>query len=186
MRDPANLHEIEVRAKARLESKGLQVEEFDLGHFPENVRGLCVNLGVEGGRTIGEIARNTFEQGVVLRLILVCKNFSDGGDEEKKREESLPILEAIIKILLLQDFNLQIKKLRLRDFRYRTSPEAFEDGFIVWEINFETSLNYEGTDDEEEEAEDLKSIFVDYFLQDTIEEEKDKADASDLIDNLDE
>ena len=182
-RDPADLHEIEARVLQRLQDKGLatdfKVEEFDLGHFPENVRSFAVNVGVESGNTLDEVARNTFEQGVELRIILVCKDYSGGGDETARRAKTLPVVEYILKILALHNLGLQIKPIRPKGFRYRTAPEAFKAGFIVWEINFSTSFYLEFIPDEE--PAEIHKIFVDYFLQDTIEEEREIEDASDDI-----
>lgn len=182
-RDPADLHEIEKRILQRLEDKGFgttfDVEEFDLGHYPENVRAFAVNVGVESGKTIERTARYTFKQGVEIRIVLACKHLGAGGDEEQKRAKTLPVVDYILKVLCLQDLNLQIDQIQPVGFRYRTAPEAFRAGFIVWEINVSTAYFMEFEPDEEPAA--IHEIFVDYFLQDTIPEELDNADASDLI-----
>lgn len=188
-RDPASLHEIEKRAAERLKQIGASqidalanVQEIDLGHFPHFAKNIAFAIGVEGGKAVGETARNVVKQGVQLRVLLGLKNLSGSGEEVVKRQTSLPIVEAVIRGLIFQDLGLQIDVIQLDSFKYKTGADLYKKGFIVWEIMFSTFLNY--TKQDLEEYDDLNEIFVEYCLQDGTVPIKDTVHAADHIQNL--
>lgn len=174
MRNPATFHEIEKRTKARLQSRGVAFEEFDIGYFPENLRSTAVNISISSSG-FENVANRTVKAKAKIRILIAVKIMKT-GDEEERRKVSLPLCEAVIKELLLQDLGLEIDPILPTLLMYRTAPEAFREGFIVWELNFETKFSF---DKLPEDSTDLDSIYAEYFLQDPSDDQI--ADAADLI-----
>ena len=173
-RDVASFHELEKRVLARLKDRGVAFEEFDLGYFPENLKGTAVNVGVSSSG-FEQTANKTIKAKAKIRILVAVKVLK-AGDETERRAKSLPLCEAIIRELLLQDLGLSIDAIVPTALNYRTAPEGFREGWIVWELLFETRFSFEKIPDEETS---LNSIFVEYFLQDPSDDNI--ADASDLI-----
>lgn len=173
-RDVASFHELEKRVLARLKDRGVAFEEFDLGYFPENLKGTAANIGVSSSG-FDQTANKTIKAKAKIRILVAVKVLK-AGDETERRAKSLPLCEAIIRELLLQDLGLSIDPIVPTALNYRTAPEGFREGWIVWELLFETRFSFEKIPDEETS---LNSIFVEYFLQDPSDDNI--ADASDLI-----
>ena len=160
-RDAASFHEIEKRTLARLRDRGVAFEEFDLGYFPENLKGTAANIGVSSSG-FDQVSNKTIKAKAKLRILVAVKVLK-AGDETERRAKSLPLCEAIIRELLLQDLGLAIDPIYPVGMNYRTAPEGFREGWIVWELLFETRFSIEKIPDEEVS---LNSIFIEYFLQD--------------------
>jgi hypothetical protein len=103
--------------------------------------------------------------------------FSHLGNEEQRRRGIYPLLEGIVQALLLQTLGLGIAPLRPKTFRNVTSETLRAKGLLVYSLEFETSCHLRKLD--EEEADDLLRVGLNYYLQDP--EDDEVADASDLI-----
>lgn len=163
------LHAIETGIIDRLKAFGLdqsKIREFDIGVYPDNVSGLAVNVAAFGG-SFRKITNNKFEHDVDIRILFAAKHLSTKDNERHRREKFLPMIQDVFKALTLRTFGLYIKPLQPTRLKYVTAEKNFQEGWIVYLLEFSTSYTLTAILPEDEEA-DLgvtEKFFVDYFLQ---------------------
>lgn len=170
----ADLHQIEINTKQKIIDADLDIQEYDIGHFPENRKPLAINVSVGSGSS-KRVTMKKFKQDIKIRMILVFKHLKS-GDEEKRREKTLPIVQAIEGLLIDGNLGLNIGDITPKGFAYKTAPEAFKMGYIVWELSFE-SYHYISKISNVPII-PLERIIANYYLQDP---DNGEIDATDFI-----
>jgi len=164
------LSDIELATLARLEEKGLAVKAFQNQAKAGSLTVSAISCAVGNGtmRKIGLRLKWEFP----IYLVIEFKNLKS---EEDRRKGIYPILEAAINFLFLQDLGMGIDPLVPSAFRDITTEEEEAAGRIVFGAEIKTGFTTERMEDEQ--AEDLLKVGLNYFLKPGDE----VADASDEV-----
>lgn len=165
------ISEIEDAVVKRLKDKGLPVFEVDIRKGAEGLVKPAVYIAVEEG-SFEKTSQNTFKQKLSIYVYAIFRHLT--GEKERRRG-IYPIIESIIGLLLLQDFDLKIHPLAPRSFRNVTDEDLSGSGLMAYQIVFETSYYVERLDDEQ--LTDLLKVGLDYYLKPGDE----TADAADVV-----
>ncbi len=176
------LVDIENAAVAKLTAAGLNVNDIDLSdtglasskisaaqraHLP------AVFAAIEAG-AYRKISQSTMRCEAKL---LVAVAFKEVANDRKRRAGAHLILESVIGLLSLQTFDLSITPLAAERFYNITDDELADRGIVAYQIEFATSFDVQKQEDDA--AEDLLRIGLNYYLQDPADDGT--ADAADEI-----
>lgn len=126
-------------------------------------RGLFVNPSVAVACLDGEfkrVSKSTWKQACTVSVLLT---FKDLQGEEKRRLGINPLIQAVIQILLDQDFGLKIEPLSPQRFRDITTTADYTEGKIRYLLQFETAFSI--TKQSTEEVEDLLGLAMGFILK---------------------
>jgi len=167
------LAEIEKAIVAQIESGGLSVRDVEIQGDAKNIRYPAVFAAVEAGE-FKKAGQKKYKCTATVVLLAAFKNLKS---EKARRHGLYPILEGIVALLMLRDFDLDIDPLRPVGFRNITDDKLAKKGLLLYQFEFETGFTVEPSTDEELVA--WLSLALEYYLQDPAND--DTAVASDIV-----
>jgi hypothetical protein len=178
MAQNTQLTDIELNALQRIKDKGksLKIESFEARKEKDDpIVDIAVYAHIDEG-VIRKLTINKIKLDVVLKISVVFKHLNE---EQDRREGIYPILLGVIGILAGHKLDLKIDPLKPTGFRNITDMYDEAEGLIVFQAKFQTGFIITEIDDEA--AEDLLRIGLEYYLQDPADDgEKDAEDVVEL------
>lgn len=166
--------EIENAIIDKLETGGLSVRDIAIKAGSTGIVYPAVFLSTETA-DYKRITQAKYRCELSIVIVVIFKNFKS---EKDRRHGVYPILQSVIGLLLLQDFDLDISPTIPNSFRNVTDNDLADKGLMAYQIELRTSYVIEKIDDEE--LFDLLRIGLEYYLQDP--EDDGVMDAQDIID----
>lgn len=109
----------------------------------------------------------------------VYMEFKHAADEQRRYEGMMLIIEACVALLALSKLDLDITPLEPVSISEVTTAKHQEERKVAYVLKFKTRFDTKPDAAKEEDAQDLLTIGLEYFLQEPSDDEV--ADASDVV-----
>jgi hypothetical protein len=161
----------------RLNSTGIEVMNISMQEFLNNQVGSlsrpAINISVNNG-LISKVTQRTYKNNLSVTLILIVSDLRGNiTGENIRRKKVLDLIDAVIMSLFRQKLDLELQDpLIPENYSNITDLEAASAGYLIYQINFSCSYNFEYIPDDEKDLGYLKTIVCNYFLQDPSDDGK--------------